>query len=187
MNGCWAKPAIARLPLGAEAFAPFSPERDGRLEKRLEELNRRIDSLRQSIEELRRIAGTSRAVRNSNHDPCQITDDADERLSPGGHDGSEQGRAARIADRLVEKRLAACVQIAGPIMSVYRWRGKVESARRVRAREDARLADEAVEANPRGPSVRGAGDVRCRSWPAAPTIWRGSGKRLPGSDRGKIR
>ncbi|MGI6419069.1 MAG: divalent-cation tolerance protein CutA [Thermoguttaceae bacterium] len=36
--------------------------------------------------------------------------------------------ARRIADRLVEKRLAACVQIAGPIMSVYRWRGKVESA-----------------------------------------------------------
>lgn len=36
--------------------------------------------------------------------------------------------ARRIADRLVEKRLAACVQIAGPITSVYRWRGKVESA-----------------------------------------------------------
>ena len=49
--------AIARLPLGAEAFAPFSPERDGRLEKRLEELNRRIDSLRQSIEELRKDRG----------------------------------------------------------------------------------------------------------------------------------
>ncbi|MGI6419070.1 MAG: PDZ domain-containing protein [Thermoguttaceae bacterium] len=49
--------AIARLPLGAEAFAPFSPERDGRLEKRLEELNRRIDSLRQSIEELRKNRG----------------------------------------------------------------------------------------------------------------------------------
>lgn len=35
--------------------------------------------------------------------------------------------ARRIADRLVEKRLAACVQIVGPIASVYRWRGKIES------------------------------------------------------------
>jgi len=41
---------------------------------------------------------------------------------------SGQADARRIADRLVEKRLAACVQIAGPITSVYRWRGKIESA-----------------------------------------------------------
>ncbi len=37
--------------------------------------------------------------------------------------------ARRIADLLVEKRLAACVQIVGPITSVYRWKGQVESAR----------------------------------------------------------
>jgi periplasmic divalent cation tolerance protein len=37
--------------------------------------------------------------------------------------------ARRIAGVLVEKRLAACVQIVGPISSVYRWQGKVESAR----------------------------------------------------------
>jgi periplasmic divalent cation tolerance protein len=36
--------------------------------------------------------------------------------------------ARRIASALVEKRLAACVQIVGPIESVYRWQGKVESA-----------------------------------------------------------
>ena len=36
--------------------------------------------------------------------------------------------ARRIADLLVEKRLAACVQIVGPITSVYRWKGQVESA-----------------------------------------------------------
>jgi len=34
--------------------------------------------------------------------------------------------AERIARRLVEERLAACVQIVGPITSVYRWRGRVE-------------------------------------------------------------
>ena len=46
--------AIGRLPLGGEAFAPFSLERDGRLEKRLDELKGRVDELRQTVEELRK-------------------------------------------------------------------------------------------------------------------------------------
>ncbi len=38
--------------------------------------------------------------------------------------------ARRIARAVVEKRLAACVNIvAGPVESVYRWKGKVEKAR----------------------------------------------------------
>jgi periplasmic divalent cation tolerance protein len=36
--------------------------------------------------------------------------------------------ALAIARRLVEDRLAACVQVSGPFTSVYRWRGAVESA-----------------------------------------------------------
>jgi periplasmic divalent cation tolerance protein len=36
--------------------------------------------------------------------------------------------ALQIAQALVQQRLAACVQIAGPITSVYRWEGKVETA-----------------------------------------------------------
>jgi periplasmic divalent cation tolerance protein len=36
--------------------------------------------------------------------------------------------ARRIAGALVERRLAACVQIVGPIESVYRWQEKVETA-----------------------------------------------------------
>jgi periplasmic divalent cation tolerance protein len=41
--------------------------------------------------------------------------------------GSEE--EARVISRaLVEARLAACVQIVGPIRSHYRWRGKVEEA-----------------------------------------------------------
>ena len=36
--------------------------------------------------------------------------------------------AEKIAHALVERHLAACVNIVGPIHSVYRWRGKVESA-----------------------------------------------------------
>ena len=36
--------------------------------------------------------------------------------------------ADRIAKTLVEERLAACVQVIGPIRSTYRWKGNVESA-----------------------------------------------------------
>ncbi len=35
----------------------------------------------------------------------------------------------KIADALVKAKLAACVQIVGPITSTYRWRKKVETAR----------------------------------------------------------
>jgi periplasmic divalent cation tolerance protein len=34
--------------------------------------------------------------------------------------------ADRIATTLVDRRLAACVQIVGPIRSVYRWEGQIE-------------------------------------------------------------
>ena len=36
--------------------------------------------------------------------------------------------AHKIAQGLVERRLAACVNVVGPIQSVYRWKGAVESA-----------------------------------------------------------
>jgi periplasmic divalent cation tolerance protein len=41
--------------------------------------------------------------------------------------GSEAA-AAGLAARLVEERLAACVQVVGPIRSTYRWQGAVEKA-----------------------------------------------------------
>jgi periplasmic divalent cation tolerance protein len=42
--------------------------------------------------------------------------------------GSEE-EARKIAHHLVEKRLAACVNIVPQIESIYRWQGKVESSR----------------------------------------------------------
>jgi periplasmic divalent cation tolerance protein len=39
--------------------------------------------------------------------------------------------AGRIAETLVENRLAACVQILPEMESVYRWQGKVERQREV--------------------------------------------------------
>jgi periplasmic divalent cation tolerance protein len=42
---------------------------------------------------------------------------------------ADSGPAAeRIATELVNRRLAGCVQIVGPIQSVYRWKGAVERA-----------------------------------------------------------
>ena len=39
--------------------------------------------------------------------------------------------AARLADMLLERRLAACVQILPEMESVYRWQGKIERQKEV--------------------------------------------------------
>ncbi|PKN51809.1 MAG: cytochrome C biogenesis protein CcdA [Deltaproteobacteria bacterium HGW-Deltaproteobacteria-13] len=48
--------------------------------------------------------------------------------------------AQKIAQYLVEQKLAACVQICGPIESTYRWKGKIETANEwlclIKTRED---------------------------------------------------
>lgn len=36
--------------------------------------------------------------------------------------------ADKLAAALVERRLAACAQVSGPISSTYRWQGKIETA-----------------------------------------------------------
>ena len=39
-----------------------------------------------------------------------------------------RAEADRLATALVERRLAACVNVVGPVASTYRWQGKVERA-----------------------------------------------------------
>ena len=40
--------------------------------------------------------------------------------------------AETISREAIEKRLAACVQIVGPITSVYRWQGEIETGEEYR-------------------------------------------------------
>lgn len=41
---------------------------------------------------------------------------------------AERVDAQKIARALVEQRLAACVQIVGPVESTYHWQGNIETA-----------------------------------------------------------
>ncbi len=42
---------------------------------------------------------------------------------------SSRRECRKIARRLIEEKLAACVNISQPVQSVYRWEGKVEQSR----------------------------------------------------------
>ena len=46
---------------------------------------------------------------------------------------ADADEAERIGRTVVEEQLAACVNILGPIRSIYRWKGKIESAEEVAA------------------------------------------------------
>ena len=46
---------------------------------------------------------------------------------------SSAEEAARIGRQMVEERLAACVNVLGPVASVYRWQGRIEEAEEVAA------------------------------------------------------
>jgi periplasmic divalent cation tolerance protein len=46
---------------------------------------------------------------------------------------ADADEAERIGRLVVEERLAACVNILGPIHSIYRWKGVIEDAEEVAA------------------------------------------------------
>lgn len=46
---------------------------------------------------------------------------------------ASEAEAGSIARKVVEERLAACVNILGACRSVYRWKGKIEDAAEVAA------------------------------------------------------
>lgn len=56
----------------------------------------------------------------------------------------DKAEAQRIARGLVERRLAACVQVLGPIHSSYWWQGEVETAEEYLCliKADRRIYDE---------------------------------------------
>ncbi len=41
---------------------------------------------------------------------------------------SSRVEAARLAEELVARRLAGCVQVIGPISSTYHWQGQIETS-----------------------------------------------------------
>lgn len=46
--------------------------------------------------------------------------------------GSEE-EAERIGRTVIDERLAACVNLLGPVRSIYRWNGTIETAEEVAA------------------------------------------------------
>jgi periplasmic divalent cation tolerance protein len=46
---------------------------------------------------------------------------------------ADAGEAERIGRTVVEERLAACVNILGPVRSIYRWKGAVHTADEIAA------------------------------------------------------
>jgi periplasmic divalent cation tolerance protein len=46
---------------------------------------------------------------------------------------ADADEAERIGRMMVEERLAACINILGPVRSIYRWKGALETADEVAA------------------------------------------------------
>ena len=46
--------------------------------------------------------------------------------------GDSRESLERLARELVERRLAACCQLEGPVTSIYRWQGSVETGEEYR-------------------------------------------------------
>jgi periplasmic divalent cation tolerance protein len=77
--------------------------------------------------------------------------------------------AERIGRTMVEERFAACVNILGPIRSIYRWQGAVQTADEIAAifKTDHEQADALIERV----SALHSYDVPCVvSWPVEKVV-----------------
>ena len=77
--------------------------------------------------------------------------------------------AERIGRTVVEERLAACVNILGPIRSIYRWQGAVQTADEIAAifKTNREQADALIERV----SALHSYDVPCVvSWPVEKVV-----------------
>ena len=86
--------------------------------------------------------------------------------------------AEHIARSLVEMRLAGCVQIVGPVTSIYRWKGKIETAGEWLCLIKSRARSAMGRSNRRSaPSIptRRRRSSPCPSRPEAATTSSGSG------------
>ena len=68
-------------------------------------------------------AARARRPRDSRRDAGGTTDGRIVLTTSGS-----KAEAQKIARALVDRRLAACVNIVGPVESVYRWKGAVDTA-----------------------------------------------------------
>jgi len=72
--------------------------------------------------------------------------------------------AERIGRAMVEEHLAACINILGPVRSIYRWKGEIESADEVTA--IFKTSSEAVERLITRVAALHSYDVPCiATWP----------------------
>lgn len=62
----------------------------------------------------------------------EIVNDGSSNLLVGWTTVASRDDATRLADEIVSRGLAACVQIEGPIHSTYRWDGKIERSEEFR-------------------------------------------------------
>ena len=72
--------------------------------------------------------------------------------------------AERIGRAVVEARLAACINILGPVQSIYRWQGEIETASEAAA--VLKTSDENVDALMTRIAALHSYDVPCIvTWP----------------------
>src|SRR5437016_1538375 len=88
----------------------------------------------------------------------------------------QREEADDLADLVVERRLAACAQVVGPITSTYWWKGDRESAEEwlILMKTTGARQEELIEQSRPSTATRHRTSPRSPSWPGTRPIWIGS-------------